>query len=148
FQRREWRAQRIGWALLVAFVLAGLLGVLGTGPLSWATAGTGPVTVRYDRVIHHEADETIRLTFAPQAVRAGTVTVEVTGPWTSAMDISDIHPQPSGATVIPGGVTWEFDAERGDLEVSLGYRAGAYGLRSGEVAVGHTTVEFAQLVLP
>lgn len=38
FQRRMWRLQQIGWALLVLVVVAALLGLFGKGPLSRAVA--------------------------------------------------------------------------------------------------------------
>ncbi len=40
FQRRNWRAERIGWAAMVAIVIAAVLGLFASGPLSWATAQT------------------------------------------------------------------------------------------------------------
>lgn len=32
FQRREWTVQRYGTVVLLAFIFAGLLGLLGAGP--------------------------------------------------------------------------------------------------------------------
>ena len=32
YQRREWRFERIGWAVMAALLMAGLIGLLGDGP--------------------------------------------------------------------------------------------------------------------
>lgn len=52
FQRREWSFQRVGTIVLVAFILAGFLGFLGTGPLATTTrsSANSVVTVEYDWV--------------------------------------------------------------------------------------------------
>ena len=51
FQQRSWKVQRVGWGLMVLFVLAGLSGLLGTGPLSNVTDGDegGPLWLEYQR---------------------------------------------------------------------------------------------------
>lgn len=36
-KRREWRLERIGWGLLLVFLLLGALGIFGGGPLSGTT---------------------------------------------------------------------------------------------------------------
>lgn len=83
FQQREWRLERIGWTLIALFVLAGLLGLLGPGPLSWATARSdgGLVEVEYQRFTHWVADDTVEIRVAPDAVGAGAFEVTLTGDW-------------------------------------------------------------------
>ena len=47
FQKREWAFERASWVVMALVVLAGLLGLLGRGPMSDQTAvsGDGLVTV-------------------------------------------------------------------------------------------------------
>lgn len=149
FQRREWRMERIGWALVTLFVLAGLVGLLGTGPLSSATATSGAVSVEYHRVAHYEADDSVTLIFAPAAVEAGAVTATLTGEWPGAVDIQGISPEPSEQLLVPGGLVLELPVERsGELEVSITFRAQELGSQQAELSVGSDTVRFSQLVLP
>ena len=51
FQKRFWRAQRIGWGVLTVALLAALLGVFGSGPLSHTTVSdaSGRLTITYER---------------------------------------------------------------------------------------------------
>lgn len=149
FQQLEWRAERTGWVLIALFVVAGLLGGLGTGVLSWRTASTGAVTVAYDRVTHHEADDSLTVTFTEAAVEDGTVTAELTGSWPSAVDIDAISPEPAAQLLTPGGLVLEFDVERpGELTVVVSFRAHRHGAQDGRLTVGADTVAFSQFVMP
>ena len=55
FQRRSWRLQRAGWIVLSLVLLAGLLGLFGSGPLAHATVGAPgcPVASRVRPVRPH-----------------------------------------------------------------------------------------------
>jgi hypothetical protein len=69
FQRKEWRAQRIGWFLLCAFVVAACLGLFGSGPLSWTRAGQegSALWVEYDRFVRRGAPTRLTINLAPAA---------------------------------------------------------------------------------
>lgn len=151
FQRKEWRAQRIGWVVMTLFVLAGLIGVFGTGPLTWATTSSldGVVTVEYDRVVRFEADNSLTLIFGPDAVEDGVITVEMAGSWLAGVDLSGIAPEPAEQRALPDGVVWEFPVERtGQIDVTLTFRAEEVGTIGADVTVGDETATFTQLVLP
>jgi hypothetical protein len=51
FQRREWVAERVAWAVMALLIAGALLGFFGTGPLSRTTAGdeAGPLWLEYER---------------------------------------------------------------------------------------------------
>lgn len=151
FQRREWRVERLGWLLLVLFVLAGLLGFLGTGPFSRATANseTGAVQVEYQRVAHHEAEESLTFLFSPDAIEDGKIILELTGSWVGGVDVSSISPTPSTQYAIPGGVAMEFEVlQPGDVQAFFSFRAKDYGGSDARATVGGDSVSFSQLVLP
>ncbi|GAA4697678.1 hypothetical protein APR04_004501 [Promicromonospora umidemergens] len=151
FQRREWVWQRSGTVLLVLIVMAALAGLLGTGPLSWTErdSADGVVTVAFDRVTHHEADDSMTLAFGPEAVSGGTVTVELTGAWPGGVDVQGISPEPTEQRIAAGGLVLEFAVEDTDhLEVTVGFRPQEYGMLRGEVTVAGRSVSFSQFVLP
>jgi hypothetical protein len=110
FLRRAWRVQRVGWALLVLILLAALLGLTGTGPLSQATAGSegGPVRVWFDRQYLHK--------------------VEVTG----------VVPEPESVEVSPDRVTYVFLAAEGGGPVELAFdlKPMRFGSWSGRMGAG------------
>ena len=55
FQRSEWRIQRAGWIVWSLVIIAGLIGLLGSGPMSHKeTAATdGSLKIDYDRYLHY-----------------------------------------------------------------------------------------------
>lgn len=151
FQRREWRLQRSGTALLVLVVVAALAGLLGTGPVSWTEreSADGVATVAFDSITHHEADDSITLTFGPEAISGGTVTMDLTGTWPGGVDVQGISPEPAEQRAVPGGLALEFAVEDADrVEVTMGFRAQEYGSLHGEVTVAGRSVSFSQFVLP
>ena len=151
FQQREWAANRLGWVVLGLFIVAGLVGLLGAGPLSWTTTASrnGVVTVEHDRVTHFEADDSITLTIAPDAVVDGTATVQLTGSWPSGVDLTGISPEPAEQRAVRDGIVLELPVEgTGEVELSLSFRAQEIGTLSGDVTVGDETVSFSQFVLP
>ncbi|WP_125776870.1 hypothetical protein [Antribacter gilvus] len=151
FQSREWRAERIGWTLLALFVAAGLAGLLGAGPLSDTTRESpgGLVDVSYARVTHFEADDSLSVRLAPDAVEQDTVTMTVAGSWLSGVDLQGVSPQPGEERLTDDGVVYEFDVEDpGDLTVTITFRAQDVGPLTADVSVGSDTVSLTQLVLP
>lgn len=151
FQQREWRLERVGWLLMAVFILAGLIGILGPGPLSWATADSeaGTFQVEYQRVGHNEADDSVRFLFSEDAIEDGKVTLELTGSWVSGIDVSGISPEPSAQYAIPDGIALDFDVlQPGDISVALTFRAQDYWMLDAEATVGEDSTSFTQLVLP
>lgn len=151
FQQKEWRVQRVGWSLMALFVLAGLLGVFGVGPLTSATTSSadGVVTVEHDRVARLEADNSLTLTFGADAIEDGMITVEVTGTWPAGVDLQGVTPEPAEQRALPDGVVWEIPVERpGEIDVTLTFRAQELGTIGADVTVGDETATFTQLVLP
>jgi hypothetical protein len=71
FQRREWRAERIGWCAFALFVAAALAGLLGPGPLSEASARTpdGRLRADYERFVHYGTQTSLRLRAEPRDAR-------------------------------------------------------------------------------
>ncbi|MEU4363013.1 hypothetical protein [Promicromonospora sp. NPDC023987] len=143
--------QRSGTVLLVLAVVAALAGLFGNGPLSWTErdSGDGVVTVAFERVTHHKADDSVTLAFGPEAVSDGTVTVELTGTWPGGVDVRGISPEPTEQRVAAGGLVLEFAVEDTDrLEVTVSFRAQEYGPLRGEITVAGRSVSFSQFVLP
>lgn len=151
FRRLERALTRFGCVVLAVFVLAGLLGLLGAGPLSSATAGEpgDAVRVEYQRVTHFEAEDTITLLLGEEAVEGDTLAVELTGEWLTGADLSSVTPEPDAQRTVPGGVLYEFAVERSsDVEVTISLRARKLGPLGLTASAGGSTVHLTQLVLP
>ena len=151
FQRREWTVQKAGTIVLVVFILAALIGLLGAGPLATANRSSpnSLVSVEFDRITRLKTENSMAVTFAPEAVENGTITLELTGPWTSGIDLQGITPEPSEQKPIPGGLAMTFPADpSSETEVSLSIAAQEHLLLTGQATVSGDTVTFNQFVLP
>lgn len=120
FQRRNWAAERAGWALMAAVVALGLAGLLGPGPLSRAvataegTAAGGPggasparVAVSYERFLHARAPTAVRVETAV-APGATTLDLAVDRTYLSALDVRDVTPHPTATLIGADHVVYRF----------------------------------------
>ena len=151
FQRRDWLAQRVGWVVIAAMLLAALAGLMGPGPLSHTTRGDGRyLTVEYDRFVRHGARTAVTFRIAPQAAGDGRVRIAIDRRFLVANDLQRLVPDP-GATrgrndtvefiydVVPGVallVRWTVEPDR------LGSRSSSVRLNDGPA------VEIAQFTYP
>lgn len=151
FHRREMSLVRVGWVALSLFLAAGLLGLLGPGPLSSRTA-VGPrglVEVEYQAMAHIEADDSLTLRFAPEAVEDGTIVVDLVGDWVHAVEWQGVTPQPAGESLVPNGLRLEFDAAgEGVTQVQIFFRPQALWRQSAVATVRGDAAAFHPFVLP
>jgi hypothetical protein len=151
FQQREWRFNRVGWALIVVFLLAGLTGLLGPGPLSWSTdvGDAGLITVEHQRIGHLEADDALTVTVASEAVTADTVTLVLGRGWVDAMDIDGISPAPDSERSTPAGLELQMSAQpAAELQIRVTYRPGSMGQVPGSASIDGDAVAFDQFIIP
>src|SRR5215203_1974081 len=73
FQYREWRVQTIARVLFALFILAALLGVFGSGPLSRAEWSAGNASVEYPRFARLDRTMEYRFDVPAQDGRASLV---------------------------------------------------------------------------
>jgi hypothetical protein len=108
FLRKEWRFQRTGWLLMLLFVLIGISGALGRGPLSKASDGdSASFAVFYERIIRHGADTQIDIV-AGRALHADTLRVYITAGFMEAFEIRNIIPEPVSSGIRGPYVYYDF----------------------------------------
>ena len=109
FQRREWVVQRIGWVLCALFVLAGLLGLFGNGPLAHRVVTNPALQIEHDWLIRRDAPTTWKLTpRAPPAEHRYRVALDAN--WAQHFRILAIQPEPASARLSAGRWVYEFEA--------------------------------------
>ncbi|MFC7403467.1 hypothetical protein [Citricoccus sp. GCM10030269] len=155
FQQREWRVEQVGTVLLVLFLLAGVLGLVGKGLFNQATtaSGNGALEVEYQRVAHYKADQTVTVTVSEDAIEDDTVMLVLTGPWAQEVNMSGISPEPETQYATPDGMAMEFAVHQpGDLEINFSVMADERGTLDAHATVGTNSasdsVSFSQLILP
>lgn len=149
YQRKSWRVQRVGWVLMGIFLVLGMLGLFGDGPLTRARArSAGGFEVRYSRVWRLQTEARVELTAVPDS--AGQVIVSLQESLLSRADIRSVSPKPRQIEAVPGGQRIVFDA-RGDGPVTL--RVGITPTRIGRLRTrlatpNRASVSLTVLVLP
>lgn len=152
-QRHEWRVERIGWVLMAALLVAGLLGLLGYGPLSRAHAGEpGTLTLEYDRLQRSSAPTEYRFEAAPSLVRAGRLRLRFDDALLDEVEMQSIIPEPTEMRSGPGYTEFVFamDAGKGSpARIQFQFQPATFGHVRGRItADGAAPLVVDQIVYP
>ena len=135
FERRQWRAQHVGWVVILLLLVAGLLGVFGGGLLSGAEATSGSLTLEYERLVRQRAQTALhlRLTSGPSN---GIVSVWIDQPFLESVDVERITPQPVEMAAGAGRIVYHIALEDPSqpAEITVTYQPVGPGLR--RIALG------------
>ncbi len=152
YQRRMWAVQRVGWALMALALLAALVGLVGKGPLSDASAGDGgPLQVEYPRFARHRAPSTLEFRLAPGAAQGDQVRLWLDREYLARTEVQAVFPEPASVEAGPERMTYVFKLERPDepatitfslLHESSGPRQARVGLADRE------SLTFRQFIYP
>ena len=123
-QRTTWRVQRIGWWVLLLFSLAGVIGLLGQGPLAKVTDRTGDAEVNYELVLRGEGDSIVRYDLPS---RDGRAVIALPARYMEAAEISAIQPETVAAFTGPDSQFFVFAAPYARAQVSMKIRARRIG---------------------
>ena len=151
FQRRDWLAQRVGWAVIAAMLLAALAGLMGSGPLSHTTRSDGrQLTVEYDRFVRHGARTALTFRVAPQAAAKGPVRIAIDRPFLAANDLQRLVPEPREMRGRDDAVEFIYDVAPGAaLQVRWTVEPDELGSLSSSVRLNDgPAVEIAQFTYP
>lgn len=105
FLEKEWWTLRVGWYLLVLFVLCALLGLFGDGWFSKVTSETGVGRIRYERFLRHSSPSVIII---ESEVAMPDSSVYINGAYLKKVRIEQIDPRPESASLIGGQVRFRF----------------------------------------
>jgi hypothetical protein len=147
-QRREWRAQRVGWWGLSAFVAAASLGVFGGGPLSHATAASpdGRVRIAYDRFVR--TGTAARMVIRVEGHPAGqALRLRIGREFLDGVRLERITPEPASVEVDAAVVTLHLSASAaGGASVVVDFEPLHAGRLRGHLDVsGGPALTFTQL---
>lgn len=151
--RRNWRAERVGWAGLSVVILLGVCGFLGgDGLFGVVRDGSvrGDLRVEYRRFVRAAAETQLRLELTPPE-DASDVSLFLSSGVTDCAQILAIVPRPLAERAGPDGLRMRIGvAEPGaPIVVQVTLRMNAYGRVRGAVGVaGAPGVEIRQFAFP
>jgi hypothetical protein len=154
FQRRSWQVQRVGWWVMLLFIMLGLLGLLGSGPLSHTTLSTSDrsLQLEYDRFIRLHAPNRLRIQAAPREdSKQQTVRVQISDDYLERFQILQISPQPEQTTIQSNAHFYSFSVTSSTQPISIiiDLEADQMGQTDGTIALdSETMLQFWQWVYP
>lgn len=153
FQRTEWAFQRVGWVVMAALLVSGLLGLLGGGgPLAngEATSADGRVRIQYDRFARrHRDSQLLRIEVSPQSA-ADTCRVTINQAYLSRINFREISPLPESVEAAGGAHVFSFRSGKGDTPLILIF-PGEFekaGPAAADLRVDGSSISFRQWVYP
>ncbi len=153
FQRREWRAQRIGRFALLGVIIMALVGVFGSGPLSSVTARTtdGRLEVNYHRIARHGSPEPLRIRITPTVATDSVVDLWISQEYLHGLAVQWISPDPVHVAAGNDRLTYRFQLLKASRFADLVFQVDADKLwmRRGAIGlVGGDSIRFRQFVFP
>ncbi len=117
---------RVGWTLFAVLILAALLGLLGSGPVSSRTERAGNnLTVGYDRFTRYHSPAELSIRLSRANLRNGSFRVRLGRRFIEAIQIEAVQPQPEWVEIDPHGHVFSFKApriEKGDALIVFHYQ--------------------------
>lgn len=112
FQERSWRWEMVGRWACALLVLAALVGLFGSGPLSHAEKATedGKLRVEYPRFARTDTTYQILVYIAAAAVENGHADVWIDSDLLEVLQIESLVPEPAEVELDRGRVVYRFRA--------------------------------------
>lgn len=145
--------ERVGWALIAAVLLAGLIGLLGPGPLSYRELATenGELSVEYSAVERYEAPAQMTVRFGDAARPDRMIRLALSRDFADQIVPEAISPPPDSTTMLATKVVHAFRVSdlRDGGHVIYRFKNGDWGWRRFQISlVDGPTLEIEQFVCP
>jgi hypothetical protein len=153
FQRLCWKLERGGWAFMTLLIVAAVLGLFGSGPLSHRIAGEkgGPLWVEYQRFGRWDCPEELHVHLGPGVAREGKAMIWVSRELIELHDVEHVTPPPEAVEAHGDGYTYVFRVPAAAEEVSITFnlKPESWGPAAGSIGVaGGAAVAIRQFVYP
>jgi hypothetical protein len=145
FQRREWTAQRIGWIVIAAVILAALLGIFGAGPVSRASGQAPGLQLEYDRFVRWRQPMKLRCFVSETKPETQ---IAMSRNYLDAVQIEQITPPPVQAEAVGAWLVYRF-AGPAPMAVTFNIKAEEFGNLTGAVRIPDgEAVSFHHFIYP
>jgi hypothetical protein len=116
FQRHDWRAERVAWAAMALIVVAALLGLFSSGPLSTARKGgsADELEVSYSRFMRLSAPEYMTVRLRRKAGSEDGFALLLDDRFIAAFRIVQVTPPPARSFAAGEGLRMEFASSGAD----------------------------------
>lgn len=145
FLRRERIAQKAGVAVLTLFVLAGLAGAFGNGPLANTEVTSGAATIRYERFARQTYRTEVEIFVT--GTNDETVQVAVSRAFLDHIDVLEVRPPDTLKRLERDVAVFEVASSQGAATIVLRYEPKSYGVLDADIVVkGQPPAHLRQIV--
>jgi hypothetical protein len=149
FQKKDWQAQRIGWAIMLLLILLALLGVFGgNGILSDVQAETDGLAVHFERFGRYKMSGQLQF----DAEGSGDVVrLWIDSSYLENVEIESISPQPELVESAPDRQIYLFPITQSGEPISITFyiKPERPGVLNGKAGIeGGSSLDFTQLIYP
>lgn len=149
-QVRTWRAQRVGWCVLAAILVAAVLGGFGPGVLGTVSElDASGLQLQYDRFVRYEAPATLFIELPATAADEQDFSIDAS--WIHAVHLETMQPEPLRVRSEGTRVRYTMSVQRRGTptQVSMHFEPEAPGSLSGSVALeAGSPLRISQFVYP
>ncbi len=149
-EERQWKAERISRVIMLLIATAGLLGLLGRGPLSYTSvrSADGTIEVRYHRFERALASSDLVVSVKPPTDQT-PLAIWIDQEYLGTVKLERITPEPNWSEVHADRVVLYFDAGPEGAVISLRQQALGPGLPQAQLGIeAGSSVSFRQIVYP
>jgi hypothetical protein len=145
FQRRVWTVQRIGWSVIAAVIVAALIGLFGTGPVSRASAQAPGLQLEYDRFGRLQRPMKLRCLVSETKPETQ---IALSREYLDSVHVVEITPPPVRAEAAGAWLVYRF-AGPAPMAVTFNVKAEEFGNLTGAVRIPDgEAVSFRQFIYP
>jgi hypothetical protein len=129
-QRLAWKIERVGWLLMALLLLAALVGLLGPGLLSDATAGQrgSALSVEYSRFERYQSPNQLRVQIGAVATQGGKANLWFNREFIENIELRHIDPEPENVEAAADRFTYSFNLHPGQSSgVTLHFEPNKFG---------------------
>src|SRR5689334_19759976 len=153
FQRRMWKAERVGWAVIAALLAAGMAGLFGQGPVSRVTTKeSSPLAVAYERFGRYQAPQQLEVFFTSDRPQDDILSLQINREFLDKVQIGRIMPTPLEERATPDGVMFLFPIIRqngGRAHITVMYQPEMIGDLPATFTLENTTsIRIHQFIYP
>lgn len=152
FEDHWYRAEQVGRVVMVLFTLASVLGLLGRGPFSHATARSadGVLSVDYEPIARHGTTTTVTVHIKNPDATPGPIELHISQQMIEPMGFARSIPVADSSRLGEGDMRLLFGtvANQPNVLVRFDLTPNAVGRIPLQVSSGTETVQWIQLVVP
>lgn len=134
FLRRECLAQRIGTGVLSVFVIAGVAGAFGNGPLSRTRVQDGSVTLEFERFTRQTFRTQLEISIA--GLTGASQEIRIPREFLRRIDLFEVRPADTLKRLEEDVAIFEVPVANGTASLELLYAPNSFGVLQADIAAG------------